>query len=340
MSEISTVGVDLGKNVIHVCGMDATGAVVLRKRFSRRQFQRWAVRCVSCRMGLESCAGAHYWARTLSGYGHDVRVIHPRYVKPYVKTNKNDTRDAEAIAEALSRPTMRFVAIKTVAQQESRMRHRVRQRVMRERTALSNQIRGFLLDFGLPVARGRAALRRRLPAILEDGDNGLGDRGRALLWELWHELQGLDERLAVLDKQIAAEYQADSAARRLRTIPGIGPLTATATVAAIGGGGDFDRARGFAAWLGLVPRHDGTGGQTRLLGISKRGDRYLRTLYIHCARAALRTAAHHDAHWARWALALAERRGRNVAVVALANKLARMAWAVLTRGEHYQPQPA
>ena len=340
MDQINTVGVDLGKNVIHVCGMDDAGAVVLRRRFSRSQFQRWAVRLPPCRIGLESCAGAHYWARTLAGYGHEVRVINPRYVKPYVKTNKSDVRDAEAIGEALSRPTMRFVTVKTVAQQESRMLHRVRQRVIGHRTALCNQIRGFLLEFGVAVARGRAVLRRRLPEILEDGDNGLGDRGRALLWALWHELRALDERVAELDRDIEQQCQGHASSRRLRTVPGIGPLTATATVAAIGEGQDFDRARGYAAWLGLVPRHDGTGGQLRLGGISKRGDRYLRTLYIHCARAALRQAAKHDAHWARWALALAERRGRNVATVALANKLARMAWALLTRQQTYQSQPA
>lgn len=337
MDQISVIGIDLGKSVFHVHAVDAAGRTVLERRFTRNGLRGWLVKLQPCLIGMETCSGAHHWGRWLERQGHQVRLMNPRYVKAYVKTNKNDARDAEAIAEAVTRPQMRFAPLKTVAQQEVLMLHRVRSRVIAARTALANQVRGFLLEFGIAVPQGIRVLRRRLPEILEERDCELGTAGRALLAELREELVRLDEQVAALDARLEREAAADERCRRLQSLPGIGALTATALVATIGDVRGFTSGRHLAAWLGLVPRQHSTGGQPRLLGISKRGDRYLRTLLIHGARAALRGAQKRDDRCGRWAVAVEQRRGRNIAIVALANKMARMVWAMWHAERDYLP---
>jgi transposase len=260
-------------------------------------------------------------------------------VKAYVKSNKNDTRDAEAICEAVSRPTMRFVAVKTPQQQELQMMHRVRSRLVGRRTALVNQVRGFLLEQGIAIGQGIHVIRRRLPEVLEEAQNALTDSMRELLAELREELVELDARIDVLNERLEARCQSEAACRLLRSIPGIGPLSATALFGAVRAS-DFRNGRDLAAWAGLVPRQHSTGGQPRLLGISKRGDRYLRMLLIHGARSALQAAHKRDDRLSRWAVELERRRGRNIATVALANKNARIAWAVMAHEQSFTSESA
>jgi transposase len=328
------MGIDLGKRYFHVHGVDAQGAVQVQKRFSRQGLMRWMARCEPCVVGMETCSGANYWARLFRRYGHDARLMSPQFVKPYVKSNKNDSRDAEAICEAVSRPTMRFVAVKTPQQQELQMLHRVRSRLVGRRTALVNQLRGFLLEQGVAVGQGIHVVRRELPSVLEDAQNGLTHSMRQLLAELREELVELDARIDALNQRLEIRSQSEASCRLLRSIPGVGPLTATALVGAVRAS-DFRNGRDLAAWAGLVPRQHSTGGQPRLLGISKRGDRYLRMLLIHGARAALRVAHKRDDRVSRWAVELERRRGRKVATVALANKNARIAWAVMAHEQSY-----
>ena len=340
MSKISVLGIDLGKSVIQVHGVDESGEAVVRRRLSRAKLKEFMARLEPCLVGMESGGGSQYWARLFRGYGHDARLMAPQHVKPYVKGNKTDGGDAQAVCEAVQRPTMRFVRVKTVEEQEVQMVHRVRSRAVKERTRLVNQVRGMLLEYGIAVSRGRAQLRRRLPEVLEDGENELTDRGRTLFAELYEEVCELDEQVKRYDARIEALSRADERCRRLDEVMGVGALTASAVVAHAGDGSGFASARHFAASLGLVPRQYSTGGKPRLLGISKRGDKYLRTLLIHCARAALRCADKRTDRLSRWAVAVERRRGKNVAVVALANKLARIVWALLSRGTRYQPQAA
>jgi transposase len=335
MEKISVLGIDLGKSVFHAHGVDAAGRTVIERRFTRQALRVWLLKLQPCLIGMETCSGAHHWGRWLQKQGHEVRLMNPRFVKAYVKTNKNDARDAEGICEAVSRPSMRFVPIKAVAQQELLMLHRVRSRLVADRTALANQVRGFLLEFGIAVNQGIRVLRRRLPEVLEDAQNELGDGGRLMLAELREELVALDSRVAELDERVERQAQSEESCRRLQEIPGIGPLTASALVSSIGDPHQFSGGRHLAAWLGLIPRQDGTGGKIKLLGISKRGDRYLRTLLIHGARAALRTAGRRQDPAARWGLRVEERRGRHVAIVALANKMARIVWAVWAKQQPY-----
>lgn len=337
MNKISVMGIDLGKSVFHVHGADAQGRTILERRFTRKGLRSWLARLEPCLIGMETCAGAHHWGRWLQSQGHEVRLMNPRYVKPYVKTNKNDARDAEAITEAATRANMRFSSIKTVAQQEVLMLHRVRSRAIAARTALANQIRGFLLEFGIVVPQGIGVLRRRLPEILDDTQAEFGPTGRTLLRELREEFVVLDGRVATLDVQLRREAESDERCQRLQSLPGVGPLTATALVSSIGDVTSFHNGRHLAAWLGLVPGQHSTGGKPRLLSISKRGDRYLRTLLIHGARAALRGAPKRDDRCSRWVLALERRRGRNIAIVALANKMARTVWALWYRQQSYLP---
>jgi transposase len=337
MNQITAIGIDLGKSVFYVHAVDRRGKVVERKRLTRTGLRRYVLGVAPCLVGMEACGGSQHWARWLKGLGHEAKLMPAQYVKAYVKTNKNDWRDAEAICEAVQRPTMRFVPMKTVEQQELQMLHRVRSRVVGDRTALANQIRGFLLEYGVAVGQGIKVLRRRLPEVLEDGEAELTGRGRELLARLYRELCMLDERVREVTQELEAECQQRDDCRRLDEMVGVGPLTATALVAAAGDARVFASARQFAAWMGLVPRQHTTGGRPRLLGISKRGDKYLRTLLIHCARAALLGTNERDARLRRWALEVEQRRGKNVAIVALANKLARIAWVVLARGERYAP---
>jgi transposase len=339
MDKISVMGIDLGKRYFHVHGVDARGAVQIQRQFTRQGLIRWMARCEPCVVGMETCSGANYWARLFRSYGHDARLMSPQFVKAYVKSNKNDTRDAEAICEAVSRPTMRFVAVKTPQQQELQMMHRVRSRLVGRRTALVNQVRGFLLEQGIAIGQGIHVIRRRLPEVLEEAQNALTDSMRELLAELREELVELDARIDVLNERLEARCQSEAACRLLRSIPGIGPLSATALVGAVRAS-DFRNGRDLAAWAGLVPRQHSTGGQPRLLGISKRGDRYLRMLLIHGARSALQAAHKRDDRLSRWAVELERRRGRNIATVALANKNARIAWAVMAHEQSFTSESA
>jgi transposase len=338
---VAVIGIDLAKRSFHAYGVNARGERVLSKKLSRSGLKTLLVRLSPCTVAMEACGSAHYWARTFRSYGHEVRLIAPQFVKPFVKSNKNDAADAEAICEAAQRPGMRFVPVKTVAQQDIQAIHRMRSLVVDRRTAQVNQIRGLLLEYGIEVAQGRAALTRRLPEVLEDADNGLSARFRAELGELAEELRHLDARVAHYDAQIEAMAAADEQAQRLLTIPGIGVLGATALVAAVGEDPSlFQSGRGLAAWLGLVPRQHSTGGRERLLGISKRGDVYLRQLLVHGARAVLRWVERKEDRTSCWARALQARRHSNVACVALANKMARVAYAVMTTGQPYDPSLA
>ena len=342
MSKISVLGVDLGKNVLHVHGVDRAGREVMRRRVKRSGFTRLLGELEPCVVAMEACGGAHYWGRLCRELGHEPRLIPPAYVKGYVTRNKNDWRDAEAICEAAQRPKLNqhWVSVKTVEQQELQMVHRVRSAMVKQRTRLANQVRGFLLEYGVVVGRGIAVLRRRLPELLEDGENGLTPVGRELFARLYEELCRLDEEVAHYDARLAARCREDEGCQRLVAVTGIGVQTATAAVAHAGDARSFANGRHFAASLGLVPRQHGTGGKPGLQGISKRGNRSLRTLYIHAARAALRTAARRDDRLSRWVLEVERRRGRNVATVALANKLARISWALLRRRDTYRAQAA
>jgi len=332
---IVMLGIDLGKSVCSLAGLDEMGRVVLSKRLKRNGVVAFVSNLPVCAVAMEACCGAHYLGRRLADLGYEVRLIAPQYVKPYVKSQKNDDRDAEAIAEAALRPTMRFVSVKTQAQLDLQTLHRVRERLVERRTALINQIRGILLERGILVPKGKYHLVRLMPEVLSDEANGVAPRIRRLLEQLREEWRALDERIADLDVEFAALARQEDATKRLIEIPGIGALTATALVAAIGRGEAFESGRDLAAWLGLVPRQATTGGKPRLLGISKRGNAYVRRLLIHGARAALRYHVDRRTRLGQWLRGVLKRRHRNVAVVALANKLARIAWAVVTGGVHY-----
>jgi len=308
---IKRVGVDLAKQVFQVHGVDCQDKAVLRKRLKRDQVLKFFATLPRCLVGMEACGGSHHWARELQELGHDVKLVAPQFVKPYVKGNKNDANDAEAICEAIGRPTMRFVAVKTVAQQDLQAAHRIRSELVRQRTAKANQVRGLLAEYGIVVGRRVEALRQGLTY--------------------------LDKRAAAMDKQLHTPANDDPAAKRLQGIPGIGPITATALACAVGDGKRFKRGRDLAAGIGLTPKQHSSGGKEKLLGISKRGDAYLRTLLIHGARSVLKVAGNKDDLRSRWLQQLCSRRNKNIAAVALANKNARVAWALLSKGLGYQP---
>jgi len=337
--KLSRVGVDLAKNVFQLHGVDRQGKAVWKRRLSRSKWLQVLLDQVEpgCEIGMEACAGAHHWARELQAHGYIVRLIPPQFVKPYVKSNKNDANDAEAICEAMSRPGMRFVTVKSVAQQDIQATHRIRSELMSQRTAKSNQIRGLVAEYGLVAPLTLGALRAAIPSWLEDADNGLTDHFRALLHGLWLDLAALDERLRELDRAIARLANRHEVTRRLQQLRGVGPLVATALVATVGDGGQYCKGRQMAAAIGLTPRQCSSGDKHRLLGISKRGDVYLRTLLIHGARAVVSQAKHRDDRLSRWVTGIAQRRHPNVAAVALANKTARMAWAMLRNGTDYDP---
>ena len=336
---VRTIGIDLGKTVFHVVGLDQAGNVVMKKRLSRSQLLRQLVNIPPCLIGMEACCGAHQLGAALVAQGHEVRLIPPQFVRPFVKSNKNDYKDAEAIAEAVQRPTMRFVPIKTPDQLDLQALHRVRDRLVSRRTAVVNQIRAFLLERGITFRRGRKYLQQRMPLILEDAELSLSPLLRSLLDQLWQEWKALASQIEVTSRQIERIAEEDAACQRLQQIPGVGPLVATAMVAAIGNGSAFVKGREFATWLGLVPRQHSTGGKAKLLGISKRGNPYLRRLFIHGARAVLTQANPDKLAFGGWMNQLEHRMHRNVATVAVANKLARIAWAVLAKGETYHWPP-
>ena len=334
--KITTIGLDIAKSVFHLFAVNQTGRFVKKKQLKRKQVLAYMANLEPCLIAMEACGGANYWAREFIALGHQVKLIAPQYVKPYVKGNKNDYNDAEAIAEAAQRPNMRFVPIKSVEQQDVQNFHRQRERIKKERTALVNQVRGLLAEYGVVINKGVAAVRKRLPEILEDAENGLTTRSRELFAELLEELQVLDQRFEQCGQRIASLNQENDVCRRLDEILGIGPITASATYAAAGDGKDFVNGRHFSAWLGLVPGQHSSGGKAVLLGISKRGNAYLRTLFIHGARAVLRHSANKTDRFSRWAQAVLERGGYNKACVAVANKIARMAWVIMAKGETYR----
>ncbi|MFC5474608.1 IS110 family transposase [Paraherbaspirillum soli] len=327
--KITTIGIDLAKSVFQIHGVDSHGKAVLRKKLSRAKMLEFFIKLPPCLIGMEACGSAHYWARKLVEMGHTVKLMAPQFVKPYVKANKNDAADAEAICEAVSRPNMRFVAIKTEEQQAILSLHRVRQSFVKARTAQSNQIRGLLSEFGVILPRGMADIARRLPELLEK--TNLPDSFRELLQRLYQHFKELDKQVEELDQKIQLWHRNSAISRQLAEIPGIGPITASALVASIGDASSFANGRQLAAWLGLVPKQHSSGGKALLLGISKRGDCYLRTLLIHGARAVIRRAE--DKPGGTWLSKLLARRHKNVAAVALANKNARIVWALLTHND-------
>lgn len=334
---IAVLGIDLGKNSCSLAGMDATGALVLRKRMTRDAIVTFAATLPACVIAMEACCGAHFLGRTLALHGHTIRLMSPEYVQPYVKAQKTDDRDAEAIAEAATRPTMRFVSLKSEDQLDLQILHRVRERLVNARTALINQLRAVLLERGIILPKGRINLMRRLEDLIT-GDPAVSARTRTLLIDLRDEWAGLDLRVKGYDDELAALTREDAQARRLATIPGIGVINATALLAAIGDGSAFAKGRDLAAWLGLTPRQHSTGGKTKLLGISKRGNGYLRKQLIHGARAAMPHLAAKPNQLGAWLQAMLARAHPNVVVVALAAKLARIAWAVLRHEKDFDRQ--
>jgi transposase len=333
------VGVDLAKNVFQVHGVDRNEKAVWRRKLARESWFKVLPETVEpgCEIGMESCGGAHHWARKLQACGFRAKLVAPQVVKPYVKSNKNDANDAEAICEAMSRPHMRFVSVKTVEQQDIQAVHRIRAELIKQRTAKANQIRGLVTEYGLVAPKELAHLRRALPCWLEDAENGLSARFRRLLNGLWDDWQALDERTVELDREIAVLAQSDPVARRLQQLRGVGPTIATALVAAVGNGEQFANGRQMSAAFGLTPMQRSSGGKERLLGISKRGDVYLRSLLIHGARSVVRTAKGKEDRLSQWVSQLAARTHPNIAAVALANKTTRIAWAMLKNGNDYQP---
>jgi len=330
--DISVLGIDLGKNVCSVVGLDASGAVVMRRRMRRETLIGLAEKLPACIVGMEACCGSHHLGRVFASHGHDVRLMSPEYVRPYVKAQKNDDRDAEGIAEATTRPTMRFVELKSLDQLDMQTLHRSRDRLVGERTALINQLRAILLERGLVAPQGKWRLDQFLSVLMdEQGGASLSPRTVLLVEDSRAQWAELDRRIAAFDAEFVRWAKENEEARRLTTIPGIGAIVASALVAAVGRAESFNHGRDLAAWLGLVPRQFTTGGKPKLLGISKRGNKYLRKQLIHGARAALPHIAERDTPLGRWAKELMRRAHRNVAVVALANKLARIAWAVLQR---------
>jgi transposase len=338
MNKLSRVGIDLAKNVFQLHGVDRHGKSVWRRRLTRDKWLKALLEKVEpgCQIGMEACAGAHHWARQLQSRGFTVKLIAPQFVKPYVKSNKNDANDAEAICEAMSRPSMRFVSVKTVEQQDIQATHRVRTELIGHRTAKANQVRGLVAEYGLVAPQQLARLRAAVPDWLEDAENGLTSRFRRLLSDLWDDLKTLDQRVAELDREINTIAQSDPVAIRLQQLRGVGPMVATALVATVGNVEQFANGRQMAASQGLTPKQHSSGGKDRLLGISKRGDAYLRSILIHGARSVIRTAKVKDDRLSQWVTSLAERRHPNVAAVALANKTARIAWAMLRNGTDYE----
>jgi transposase len=334
--KITTVGIDLAKNVFQIHGVNEHGTVVLKKQLKRQQMVEFFAKLPSCVIGVEACGSAHHWARKLGGLGHTVRLMSPQFVKPYVKSNKNDAADAEAICEAVGRPNMRFVPVKNLEQQAVLALHRARQGFVKARTAQANQIRGLLGEFGLVIPQGIAHIAARVPELLEDATNELPISFRSLLQRLTENLQELGRQASEIEAQIAAWHRENPLSHKLAAVPGIGALTASALVATVGDAKNFSNGRQLAAWLGLVPRQNSSGGKTVLQGISKRGDTYLRTLLIHGARSVIFRAWHNPQNKGSWLHKVIERRNANIATVALANKNARIVWALLAKNREFR----
>ena len=337
--KLSRIGIDLAKNVFQLHGVDHSGKTVWKRRLKRNQWLKAVLDQgePGCEIGMEACAGAHHWARELESRGYLVKLMAPQFVKPYVKSNKNDANDAEAICEAMSRPHMRFVTVKSIEQQDIQATHRIRSELMTQRTAKSNQIRGLVTEYGLVAPLTLRALRAAIPCWLEEAENGLTDHFRTLLHGVWTDLVTLDDRVLELDQTIQKLANSNEVTRRLQQLRGVGPMVATALVATVGDAQQYHKGRQMAAAIGLTPRQHSGGGKDRLLGISKRGDVYLRSMLIHGARAVVSQAKHRDDRLSRWVIGIAQRRHPNVAAVALANKTARMAWAMLRNESDYDP---
>jgi transposase len=337
--KLTTIGLDLAKAVFQVHGADDRGRTVLKKQLKRAQVLAFFANLTPCKIGMEACGSAHYWARKFIAMGHEVVLIPPQYVKPFVKRNKNDAADAEAICEAVTRPNMPSVPVKSVEQQAILSLHRARQGFVKARTAQANQIRGLLAEYGLAIPQGIGHIAKRVPEIIEDGANDLPGNFRLLIQRLVDHLKELDRQVGELAVEIQQWHKNNPLSQKLAKIPGIGPITATAMIATVGDARQFKNGRQLAAWLGIVPKQHSTGGKARLLGISKRGDRYLRTLLIHGARAVVRIAER-KAEAESWIKRLLARRNKNVAAVALANKNARTIWALLAHDRDYEPDYA
>ena len=335
--EMSVLGIDIAKRLFHAVGMDERGKIVWRTRLSRHDLIPFIAKLPPVLIGMAACGGAHSWARRFRAYGHEVKLMAPPFVKPSVKSNKNDSRDAEAIAAAVTRPTMRFVPAKDVAQQDIQALHRVRERLIGERTALVNEVHGLMHEYGIVMPKGVAKFRQAVVGKLEAEKDKLTPLSQEMFGKLVEECAALEEQLAYDQEQLAALAAPPPACQRLLTMPGIGPVSATALVAAVSDASAFKNGRQFAAWLGLVPRQYSTGGKERLLGMSKRGDSYLRQLLIHGARATLRWVGRKTDRRSQWMRQLVERRGPNRTAVAVANKNARMVWALLTSHQAYEP---
>jgi transposase len=333
---VTRIGLDIAKSVFQVHGVDEHGKVVTRKQLSRSKVLAYFAQLPVCRIGIEACGSAHYWGRELQKLGHEVRLMAVQLIKPYRTKQKNDRNDAEAICEAVSRPQMRFVPIKTVEQQAVLTVHRAGELLVSERTAVANQIRGLLLEYGVAIAAGIQRLRRELPAVLGATDATLPTLARRVVEELQTRSRELDERITGHDQQIAQLATQSEAAQRLMAVEGVGPITATAVIATVGDAKAFPHGRQFAAWLGLVPKQFSTGGKSVLGRITKQGNVYLRTLLIHGARTVLQSTAQRTDAKSQWVEALRQRRGDNIAAVALAAKHARILWALLAGGQEYR----
>jgi transposase len=334
--QITTIGLDTAKNLFQVHGADAQGRPVLKRKLARGKVQEFFATLPRCLVGLEACAAAHYWARELTKLGHEVRLMPPQYVRAYVKTNKHDAADAEACCEAVTRPGMRFVPVKGEDQQSLLMLHRVREQLLKQRTATINALRAHLAEFGIVAAQHRTGLRELLAVVADPEDRRVPPLAHELLQVLAEHLRGLEERTAELDRRLVEVARGDAACVRLAAVPGIGPVIATALVATVGDAKAFASGRHLAAWVGLVPRQHSSGGKERLLGISKRGDGYLRRQLMHGARALVKVSKGREGKPWAWIDGLLARRPFNVVVAAVANKLARIAWALLSRGEDYR----
>jgi transposase len=337
--EIRSVGIDLGKTSFHLVALGERGKVLLKRKFTQKQLIAFTANMQTCLIGMESCSGSHFLGRALREQGHDVKLIPAQFVKPFVKSHKSDFVDAEAIAEAVERENMRFVPIKTDDQLDLQSLHRVRERLVTRRTALINQIRGFLLERGIVFAKKPSRLRAAIPEVLENVDENLTPRMRTVVAMLWSEWKDLELQIDEMNAEMERIASSDDACRRLRQIPGIGPLVATAIVASIGNGAAFRKGREFAAWLGLLPNQHSTGGKAKLGAIGKRGNCYLRKILIHGARAVVFRSKRDRIAWGAWMTSLESRAPINVLIVATAHKLARIAWAVLSTGQDYREVP-
>ena len=333
---VAFIGIDLAKNVFQIHGVDADGQAVLKKRVRRERLLPELSDLPSCRIGIEACTGAFFWQRQFEALGHEVKVIAPQYVKPFLKHQKNDRNDAQAICTALMQPNMKFVPAKSEDQQDIQALHRARRRLVNHRTALVCQMRGLLLDRGVPIPLTLGRARQRIPEILGDQSNGLTEMTREIIADLFDFMLQLDARIKAFDRRIDHVFRASPDCQRIARICGVGAKTATAVVAAVGDGKEFKNGRHMAAWMGLVPRQHSSGDKRLLMGISKRGDKHLRTLLIHGARSVVRVSQRKTDAFSQWVNSIRERRGMNRAIVAVANKNARIIWAMLRRNEEFR----